>query len=268
MGGSSAEAPTTPDSIRASDEERDEAVSELREQFAEGRLSQETFMHRMDEALGAQNRRQLDGLFTDLPRRRPGAGALAALRASVSGAARRGRAALAEEKAALAASVRDSFRPRPPAVPPPVVPVGPPADLFFPPAVGGTGIRYIIGRDSRCDLLIEDTSVSRWHARLERAVGRWILTDLGSTNGTRLNGWRVHHPVPVQPGDQVSFGSARFVVRADRQGGAWPVPPGEAASGLAAPGQAAPRQAAPGQAAPREAAPGEAPPGQPGAGSG
>jgi len=243
MGGSSAEAPTTPDGIRASDEERDEAVSELREQFAEGRLSQETFMHRMDEALGARSRRQLDGLFTDLPRRRPGAGALAALRASVSGAARRGRAVLAEEKAALAASVRDSLRPRPPAVPAPVASAGPPADLFFPPAVGGIGIRYTIGRDSRCDLLIEDTSVSRWHARLERAVGRWILTDLGSTNGTRLNGWRVHRPVPVQPGDQVSFGSARFVVRAGRQGGAWPIPPGEAA-------------------------PGEAPPGEPGAGSG
>jgi FHA domain/Domain of unknown function (DUF1707) len=241
MGGSSAEAPTTPDGIRASDEERDEAVSELREQFAEGRLSQETFMHRMDEALGARSRRQLDGLFTDLPRRRPGAGALAALRASVSGAARRWRAALAEEKAALAASVRDSFRPPlpgvpPPAVPPPVVLAGPPADLFFPSAVGGTGIRYTIGRDSRCDLLIEHTSVSRWHARLERAAGRWVLTDLGSTNGTRLNGWRVHHPVPVQPGDQVSFGSARFVVRTDRQGGASPIPPGQARPGQPGPG--------------------------------
>ena len=63
------------------------------------------------------------------------------------------------------------------------------------------GCRYTIGRDSRCDLLIEDTTVSRWHARLERAAGRWLLTDLGSTNGTRLNGWRVGQPVPVQAGD-------------------------------------------------------------------
>jgi pSer/pThr/pTyr-binding forkhead associated (FHA) protein len=110
--------------------------------------------------------------------------------------------------------------------------------------------------------------VSRWHARLERAVGRWVLTDLGSTNGTRLNGWRVQHPVPVQPGDQLSFGSARFVVRAGRPGGAWPVPPGEAAPGEAAPGEAAPGEAAPGEAAPGEAAPGQAPPGQPGPGPG
>jgi pSer/pThr/pTyr-binding forkhead associated (FHA) protein len=79
------------------------------------------------------------------------------------------------------------------------------------------GRRYSIGRDSRCDLLIEDTTVSRWHARLERAAGRWLLTDLGSTNGTRLNGWRVGQPVPVQAGDLVAFGSAQFVVCPDER---------------------------------------------------
>ena len=263
MGGSSAEAPTTPDGIRASDEERDEAVSELRQQFAEGRLSQETFMQRMDQALGARSRRQLDGLFTYLPRLRPGAGALAALRASVSSGARRGRALLAAEKAALAGTIRDTFQPRPPATPRPVAAAGPPADLFFPPAAAGVAVRYTIGRDTRCDLLIEDTSVSRWHARLERAAGNWMLTDLGSTNGTRLNGWRVHHPVPVQPGDQVWFGSARFVVRADRPGGAW-----YAAPGFAAPGEVPPGQVPPGEVAPGEVPPGQVPPGQPGPGSG
>ena len=50
MGGSSAEAPTNPEAIRASNEEREEAASELGELFAEGRLSHETFMRRMDEA--------------------------------------------------------------------------------------------------------------------------------------------------------------------------------------------------------------------------
>ena len=98
MGGSSPEAPTTPDVIlRASDEERDEAVSELGERFAEGRLSHDTFMHRMDEALGARDRRQLDGLFTDLPRRRSGLGALSSLRAEIRERARRGREMLAAE---------------------------------------------------------------------------------------------------------------------------------------------------------------------------
>ena len=92
MGGSSAEAPTNPEAIRASNEEREEAASELGKLFAEGRLSHETFMQRVDEALGARDRRQLDRLFTDVPRRRPGAGTLAALRASLSQRASRGRA--------------------------------------------------------------------------------------------------------------------------------------------------------------------------------
>ena len=138
MGGSPAEAPTTPDAVRASDEERDEAVSELREQFAEGRLSHETFMQRMDQALGARNRRQLDGLFTDLPRARPGGGALAALRASVSGGARRGRALLAAQGKGGTGRHDPGHVPAPATTtsPRPVAPAGPPADLFFPPGRG------------------------------------------------------------------------------------------------------------------------------------
>ena len=69
MGGSTADTPTTPDDLRASDAERDHAVSELRDEFAEGRLSHETFMYRMQSALDARHRGQLAGLFTDLPSR-------------------------------------------------------------------------------------------------------------------------------------------------------------------------------------------------------
>src|SRR5215469_574478 len=70
MGGSAAETPATPEYLRASDEERDHAIDKLRQEFVEGRLSHETFMFRMQSALGAQNRAQLAGLFTDLPPRR------------------------------------------------------------------------------------------------------------------------------------------------------------------------------------------------------
>ncbi len=220
MGGSSPEAPTTPDVIvRASDEERDEAVSELGERFAEGRLSHDTFMHRMDEALGARDRRQLDGLFTDLPRRRPGLGALSSLRAEIRERARRGREMLAAEIETLSGAAREGLGARPGSPP---RAARRPAALSFPrPA---PGIRYTIGRDSACDLLIEDLSVSRWHARLEHAAGRWLLTDLGSTNGTRLNGWRVRDAVLVQAGDRLAFGSAVFVICADQRdaGAPWP----------------------------------------------
>ena len=134
MGGSSPEAPTTPDVIlRASDEERDEAVSELGERFAEGRLSHDTFMHRMDEALGARDRRQLDGLFTDLPRRRSGPGALSRLRAEIRERARRRREMLAAEietlfgrgPGGLRGAPRFSAQARPPPGRPVLPPPGP-----------------------------------------------------------------------------------------------------------------------------------------------
>jgi hypothetical protein len=203
MAAPSADAPTTPDAvIRASDSERDHAVDELRERFAEGRMSQDTFMHRVGEAFGARDRRQLDGLFTDLPRPdRP-----------------RGLAALRAVRDAVRETVVDPLRrtagPRPPAGLRPPRPLDPgrppPRALYFPPA--GTGASFTIGRDGACDLLIEDSSVSRFHARLDREADRWLLADTGSTNGTRVNGWRVRQPVTVQPGDYVMFGSAVFFV--------------------------------------------------------
>jgi pSer/pThr/pTyr-binding forkhead associated (FHA) protein len=62
--------------------------------------------------------------------------------------------------------------------------------------------------------------VSRSHAGLRRKAGAWLLSDVGSTNGTRLNGWRVTEPVPVRAGDEVTFGSLTMVVidRASRAG--------------------------------------------------
>ena len=44
-----------------------------------------------------------------------------------------------------------------------------------------------LGRDSRCDIVLQDGNVSRQHARLERVDGAYVLTDLGSTNGTFVN---------------------------------------------------------------------------------
>jgi hypothetical protein len=113
----------------------------------------------------------------------------------------------------------------PGAVPPPAAV---PAPLFFPP---GSGMRFTIGRTRECDLCLTDLSVSRMHALLVRREGGWLLSDLGSHNGTRLNGWLVREPVPVHPGDRVEFGSMTFVVQGD--------PPEEeqaAASGPPAPG--------------------------------
>ena len=70
--GSAAESPTQPDAasadgLRASDAERDEVVSRLREEFAAGRLSQDTFLHRMNAVLEARHMADLPPLLADLP---------------------------------------------------------------------------------------------------------------------------------------------------------------------------------------------------------
>ncbi|MGW7555473.1 FHA domain-containing protein, partial [Streptomyces rimosus] len=55
-------------------------------------------------------------------------------------------------------------------------------------------------------------TVSRSHAELRNANGAWLLRDLGSTNGTCVNGRRVVGEVGVQPGDHVAFGSVGYVL--------------------------------------------------------
>jgi pSer/pThr/pTyr-binding forkhead associated (FHA) protein len=44
----------------------------------------------------------------------------------------------------------------------------------------------------------------------------WLISDLGSMNGTRVNGWRLTGPAPLRPGDQVGFGNLTFLVAAPR----------------------------------------------------
>ncbi len=87
-----------------------------------------------------------------------------------------------------------------------------PAPFFFPP---GRGDRFTIGRTRDCDLCLTDLSVSRLHAELVRGHDGWLLNDLGSHNGTRLNGWLVRETVSVRAGDRLEFGSAAFVVQED-----------------------------------------------------
>ncbi len=66
-----------------------------------------------------------------------------------------------------------------------------------------------LGRDVDVELPLRDGSISRRHCRIERdeQSGRYVLTDLGSTNGTRVNGTRIHDSVPLQDGDKVFLGN-------------------------------------------------------------
>jgi hypothetical protein len=74
-------------------------------------------------------------------------------------------------------------------------------------AIPVQGTRLTAGRSSDCDLTIDDTTVSREHAAFVRRGAAWWVVDLGSTNGTRVNGSRAAEH-PLQPGDRVEFGDA------------------------------------------------------------
>lgn len=65
----------------------------------------------------------------------------------------------------------------------------------------------IIGRAPDVDLRIEDRMVSGQHARLYPVDGRWLLEDLGSTNGTLLNQQPVAREQQVEYGDVIGIGS-------------------------------------------------------------
>jgi hypothetical protein len=68
-----------------------------------------------------------------------------------------------------------------------------------------------IGSHPSNDLVIDDTTVSRRHATITRKPDGFELADLGSTNGTFVNGRQVRKPIAVKSGDEIKFGSARFV---------------------------------------------------------
>lgn len=167
---------------------------ELRAGSADGRLSLDTFSQRIERTFAARSRTELDALAADL--RPPGP----LRRALMHGIAwwstldRDMRAAWAR----------------------PHVPV-----LALPAGEGPV----VLGRSRDCDCVLAEPSVSRRHAELRRDGARWVLRDLGSRNGTRVNGARLLDEAGVGPGDRVSFGDARFRLgEAPRSAATWPPP--------------------------------------------
>lgn len=67
-----------------------------------------------------------------------------------------------------------------------------------------------IGRSRQCDLMLDDANVSRSHAEVRARGGSWVLTDLGSTNGSRLNGRQITGSEVLKPGDEIELGTSRI----------------------------------------------------------
>lgn len=82
------------------------------------------------------------------------------------------------------------------------------------PVVGGPPIELdrdvtVVGRNPSCDLQLEHKTVSKIHCVLVRTDGLVLLRDLGSTNGTRVNGQRVRRAA-LMPDDEISVAGFRF----------------------------------------------------------
>lgn len=176
---SSFEFPTSP--ARLSDAERDEALCALREGVAQGRLSHDTYARRMELALVARRTDQLAALTADLPSEQ---GRLGRFVTNTVGAV-----------SAFTVRVRRAWQAE--QLPKLLLPAPAPYPLR-------------IGRDPASGLRLSHDTVSRRHAELRMEGGQWVLRDLGSTNGTVVNGRRVIGAASVRDGDHVSFGSMRF----------------------------------------------------------
>ncbi|MGV9279231.1 FHA domain-containing protein [Streptomyces sp. NPDC003730] len=176
---SSFEFPVHP--ARLSDAERDKALSVLRDGVAAGRLSHDTFLRRMELALAARRLEELAVLTADLRTESRLSRMVFGTVEAVSGfGVRLGRAWRAERLPKLL--------------------------LPYP----GTVHPLRIGRDPANGLRLSHDTVSRVHAELSRQGGMWVLRDLGSTNGTTVNGRRVIGAAVVREGDQVGFGRMSF----------------------------------------------------------
>ncbi|MEW2359983.1 DUF1707 and FHA domain-containing protein [Spirillospora sp. NPDC029432] len=170
--------------VRASDMERDRVLRVLSDRVAEGRMSHETFERRVDQVLRAQSQAELADIVHDLPPTNRVVGRLTGLISSVS-----------QVTARFEAAWRAPRLPR-----------------FMLPPPGLT--RIVVGRAPGCQFILTDLTVSRFHAEIYRTGEEWMISDLGSMNGTRLNGWRLTGPTRVRPGDEVGFGNSSFIVAA------------------------------------------------------
>lgn len=63
----------------------------------------------------------------------------------------------------------------------------------------------VIGRGEDCDVVLPERPISRRHAEIRREGNRYLLRDLGSKNGTCLNGREIDGPVPLQDGDEIQI---------------------------------------------------------------
>lgn len=71
--------------------------------------------------------------------------------------------------------------------------------------------KMLFGRSIACEIILADPHVSSKHMCVKRANGRYSLKDLGSANGTFVNGERISSSVALEDGDQIQLGSTLLI---------------------------------------------------------
>jgi hypothetical protein len=174
----SASPPARASAPRPSAAEREWVVRKLRRSREEERVSLDTFAARVERAYLADSRAELGELVADVQGESTIADALLDAVRWLSWSAAR---------------VRTAWRqPRTPRL---VLPLGE---------------SVVVGRSRGCACVVGDPTVSRRHAVIRYGDGAWWLRDLGSMNGTYVNGSRIVDDVEVRPGDEVAFGAALY----------------------------------------------------------
>ncbi len=79
----------------------------------------------------------------------------------------------------------------------------------------------VVGRSSASDLALDDPFLSRHHARFFRSGDKVLVEDLGSRNGTLLNGVQIKQPTAVMPGDEIRLSSSTIKLREPRSATRW-----------------------------------------------
>jgi hypothetical protein len=146
-------------------------MAHLRRGYASGCIETDTFALRIDRALRARSDHELKGLTADLP-------APSRLRRGIE----------------WVRAMR----------------IAPRAGLLGANGLLASG-QITLGRSSSCQLVFDDDTVSRRHAALVLKHGAWHVVDLGSSNGTYVNGRRVIE-AEVRPGDELTLGGARLTL--------------------------------------------------------
>jgi len=75
------------------------------------------------------------------------------------------------------------------------------------------GAPAVVGRSQEADIIVDDSYASDFHFRIGQQEGRIVVNDLGSTNGTYVNGRRVTTPTSLSKGDSVQIGKTIFEVK-------------------------------------------------------